>query len=117
MKYYKTDKNEIYAYEDDTNKYFLASMIDKLGLTPITKDQILEVKTQYDIDNNISEKEEYRTLNDYLAYTDWIVIKCYELGLSVSDTYPDEYEKRQAARARINEIELLLNSKTDGNSN
>ncbi len=48
------------------------------------------------------------SLKSYLTSTDWVVAKCYELELKVSDTYPDIYQKRGEARTRINEIDSLL---------
>ena len=46
----------------------------------------------------------------YLSETDWVVAKCYELGLTVSEEYPDIYALRVAARTQINELQAQLES-------
>ena len=51
---------------------------------------------------------ERRALRKYLADTDYMVVKCSERGLSMASEYPDEYEGRQQARDRINEINEIL---------
>ncbi len=48
---------------------------------------------------------EISSLRQYLAETDWTVIKCMETGSSLSQLYPEVSEKRAAARTRINELE------------
>ena len=55
-------------------------------------------------------EREIESLTAYLANTDYMAIKCGELGMSMSSTYPNEYMERIKARARINEIETLLDS-------
>ena len=50
---------------------------------------------------------EISELKNYLTSTDYTVIKCMERGLSVADTYPEVYQKREEARERINELEVL----------
>ena len=51
---------------------------------------------------------ERRVLRKYLSDTDYMAIKCAEKGLSMATEYPDEYEGRQQARDRINEINEIL---------
>lgn len=66
--------------------------------------------TKEQFDELIKQKaltEELALLKKYLFETDWIVNKCYELGLKVHEEYPDEFVKRQDARIRINDIEKL----------
>lgn len=53
-------------------------------------------------------KQEEQQLKAYLNETDYQAIKCGELGLSMEEEYPESYQQRIAARARINEIEALL---------
>ena len=48
------------------------------------------------------------TLKRYLSDTDYMVVKCSERGLSMATEYPTEYEERQKARDRINEINEIL---------
>lgn len=48
-------------------------------------------------------------LKDYLYKSDWKVIKASELGVPLSELYPDDNTKRSEARAKINELEKLLN--------
>ena len=47
-------------------------------------------------------------LKDYLNNTDWKAIKASELGIPLSELYPDDNTKRSEARAKINELEKLL---------
>ena len=47
-------------------------------------------------------------LKDYLYESDWKVIKASELGVPLSELYPDDNTKRSEARAKINELEKLL---------
>ena len=57
-----------------------------------------------------SEKEkqklqsELHKLEDYFESTDYMVVKCMERGLDMKSEYPLDYQKRQDARDRINEI-------------
>ena len=51
---------------------------------------------------------ERMTLRQYLSNTDYMVVKCSERGLSMATEYPTEYEERQKARDRINEINEIL---------
>ena len=61
-----------------------------------------------------SEKEkqklqsELHKLEDYLESTDYMVVKCMERGLDMKSEYPLDYQKRQDARDRINEIRKEL---------
>lgn len=52
-----------------------------------------------------SPQDEIQRLKAYLTSTDYTVIKCMERGLSVADTYPEVYQKREESRIRINELE------------
>ena len=65
-----------------------------------------------------SEKEkqklqsELHKLEDYLESTDYMVVKCMERGLDMKSEDPLDYQKRQDARDRINEIrEDLANAR------
>ena len=51
---------------------------------------------------------EIMELKDYLNKTDWKAIKASELGVPLSELYPDDNTKRSEARAKINELEKLL---------
>ena len=54
---------------------------------------------------------ELSQLEDYLKDTDYMVIKCMERGLDMQSEYSLDYQKRQDARERINEIrEKLANA-------
>lgn len=44
----------------------------------------------------------------YLDSTDYMVIKCAELGLSMEDEYPDEYVKREDSRRIIREYRAMV---------
>lgn len=55
-------------------------------------------------------QQELAELHAYLNDTDYGVIKCMELGLIYANEYPTEHEQRTTARARINELEALINA-------
>ena len=63
-----------------------------------------------------SEKEKQKLqfellkLVDYLESTDYMVVKCMERGLDMQSEYPLDYQKRQDARDRINEIRKEIES-------
>lgn len=44
----------------------------------------------------------------YLDSTDYMVVKCAELGLSMEDEYPDEYVKREDSRRIIREYRSMV---------
>ena len=62
---------------------------------PYTEAEIAKMKAE----------EEIAELKNYLSETDYCVIKCMELGLSISTAYPEVHQKRTEARSRINELE------------
>ena len=49
-------------------------------------------------------------LEDYLESTDYMVVKCMERGFDMQSEYPLDYQKRQDARDRINEIRKEIKS-------
>lgn len=55
-------------------------------------------------------KSELSQFEEYLNDTDYMVIKCMERGLDMQSEYPDEFNKRQEARDKINEIRNKLES-------
>ena len=63
-----------------------------------------------------SEKEKQKLqselfkLEDYLESTDYMVVKCMERGFDMQSEYPLDYQKRQDARDRINEIRKEIKS-------
>ena len=61
-----------------------------------------------DAESKAMVQAEIATLQDYLASTDYMVIKCLERGLDMSIEYPREYVERQNARRRINELREQL---------
>lgn len=66
------------------------------------------VFSSHPLSDRVALEVEMETLKRYLSDTDYMVVKCMERGLSMEDVYPDEYEKRQESRDRINEIEALM---------
>lgn len=60
-----------------------------------------------------TEKEkaerEILELKSYLSETDWVVVKCMEMGLIPSSAYPEITTKRTEARERINTLESTFN--------
>ena len=107
---YKDKNNEIYTFDENGNEEFRNKKIEELGLISVTDEEIAEIREQKDIDNQVAEKKELNTLLSYLSETDWVVVKCYELGLTVSEEYPDIYALRVAARTQINELQAQLES-------
>lgn len=53
----------------------------------------------------VSTAMEIWELKRYLSATDWAVVKCMELGISMAEKYPELYQKRTEARAEINRLE------------
>ena len=47
-----------------------------------------------------------------LKETDWVVVKCTELGLNPSDKYPEIVQQRQAIRDWSNQKEEEINTAT-----
>lgn len=68
--------------------------------------------------DHITSKEDYifelnEKINayiDYLSSTDYMVVKCIERGFDMQSEYPLDYQKRQDARDRINEIRKEIES-------
>ena len=52
----------------------------------------------------MADEKEIAELKQYLADTDYQVIKCYDRGLVYATEYPEDFVKRQQARDRINEL-------------
>jgi len=50
--------------------------------------------------------------NQKLKETDWVVVKCTELGLNPSDKYPEIIQQRQAIRDWSNQKEEEINNAT-----
>lgn len=57
-------------------------------------------------EKELAEKEIYE-LKEYLAETDYIAAKLAE-GVATKEEYAEELTKRAEARARINELEVVL---------
>lgn len=70
-----------------------------------------KVLTKHPLEDKIMYQMEIDSLKGYLNKTDYIVIKCQELNLSIQDTYPETSKQRIKARERINflEQEILKN--------
>ncbi len=68
---------------------------------PYTAEQLKENKFR-------PYRDEIYELKKYLTSTDYCVIKSIELGTTIQMAYPEEYQKRIDARARINELEEIL---------
>lgn len=83
----------------------IVSEANSLGLLiNIQEDGTLLISEQITSDEELAQRE-ISTLRQYLAETDWCVIKCMETGVSLSSLYPEVSEKRTQARTRINELE------------
>lgn len=60
-------------------------------------------------EKELAEREIWK-LKEYLSDTDYCVIKCMDMGVSTAEAYPEVYQKRLNARARINELEEIINA-------
>ena len=85
-------------------------VIDVAGVEAVPEHDEEEQIYRYTLytDKELAERE-IITLKSYLFDTDYTVIKCMELGVSVADTYPEIHQKRADARTRINELEEVIN--------
>ena len=84
---------------------FVNNSKENLGINQ-TEEYIEIIKLKIDIKEEYDQ--EFIELKDYLNDTDYMVIKCSELGLIMSNEYPEDYIKRKAARARINELKQIM---------
>ena len=75
--------------------------VDILIYIPYTEEELRDIRLQ-------PYKDEITTLKKYLSETDYCVIKSIELGSNIQTEYPEEYQKRREARARINELERKI---------
>lgn len=75
----------------------------------------LMVYAEHPLEYERSLISEQMELKAYLARTDYMVVKCSERGLLMSEEYPQDYAKRQEARDRINEIKEILGRILGGN--
>ena len=48
----------------------------------------------------------------FLKDTDWSPVKCLELGVKISEKYPDIHQQQSQARAQINQNEQEMNQLT-----
>ena len=65
MKYYKNKNNDIYAYDENTPKDFLASKIKELGLVKITEDEAKTILNPPLTAEQIRERELSKINNEY----------------------------------------------------
>jgi len=56
----------------------------------------------------VKAKADAEVAQAYLQNTDYMVVKCAELGLSMLEEYPAEYAKREEARRVIREYRRML---------
>ena len=121
MQYYKSAEGEILVYGDNFDNELLTNDINTLGLTKMSDTDVKEMKENQDKINLVNEKKEIETLKLYLNETNYVAINYGAMRTdsqkttfleTVSDTYNITNEKicdkRDAAIARINELELLI---------
>lgn len=110
-----TDEEFLEAYGDEYGKIETDNLLQINPLRQylavedgelVIKDEILSEEQEAQVER-IEASNEITELKAFLANTDYHVIKCYDLGLVYQETYPDEAQKRQKARDRINELERL----------
>ena len=56
-----------------------------------------------------ASRAEIRKQGAFLKKTDWIVVKCLELGIAVSEKYPTLHQQRTQARTQINQKQQEIN--------
>lgn len=99
---------KIYKNKKDLKRYTdIANWCNANGAYIVDQGDYYEVLLANDSDNEKAQIE-IISLKDFLASTDYVVIKCYELGLDMSEEYPEVYKKRSDARKKINELESLF---------
>lgn len=113
-----SDEDFLEAYGDNVDKLETKELI---SVTPFRQYLVVKDKQLIAVTEELSpEKEKYvrqleistelTELKNFLVNTDYTVIKCSELGLNYSETYPEISMERAKARTRINELEAELES-------
>ncbi|MDD5359995.1 MAG: hypothetical protein PHI02_06980 [Sulfurovaceae bacterium] len=106
MNYYKTNTNDIYAYNEDTNKDFLASKIKELGLVKITEDEAKVILNPPLTAEQLRERE-IETAQQYLRDTDFYMTVDKYATLD-EDRKQELTRLRQEARDTINQLKSNL---------
>ncbi len=70
-------------------------------------DEVEEILIYREFTEKEKAEREIATLKNYLSETDWVVVKCMEMGLIPSSAYPEITAKRAEARERINILEEI----------
>lgn len=70
-------------------------------------DEIENILVYREFTEKEKAEREILSLKAYLSETDWVVVKCMEMGLIPATAYPEITTKRAEARARINTLEEI----------
>ena len=119
---YTAPVEEVYHYE--TLKEYPNGGKDVKKVIDVAKvEEVLEHDETEDIqvyipytENQLKKQADQKRIAElkaYLSSTDYKAIKCGELGLLMSNEYPEDYQKRSEARAEINTLEAELEALTD----
>ena len=99
--YLVSDESEIKKlYQERRNKQYFFKLEDKI-LHPLPVSE--------NIKRHNALRSEVRQQEAFLRKTDWTVVKCLELGIAISEKYPDIHQQRTQARAQINQNEQQMN--------
>ena len=83
----------------------LAATLNEMGDRCLFRNDDGSIEIKPPFSHPETPQDEIERLKRYLADTDYTVVKCMELGVSVADTYPEITKYRAEARARINVLE------------
>ena len=103
----KDKQKEFIEIDDDTMK----TLVNKANETncDIVPDENGNPSLQARVvDEAETISDQISSYKRYLSQTDWYVTKCYELGLSMIEKYPEIYNLRADARTQINVLESRL---------
>ena len=98
--YLVADEGQIKELYREEDKQLFFKLEDKV-LKPLAVQQSAKQYTAL--------RAEIREQEELLRKTDWTVVKCLELGITVSEKYPDIHQQRTKARAQINQNEQHMN--------
>ncbi|NCD05799.1 MAG: hypothetical protein EOL97_06725 [Spirochaetia bacterium] len=103
---YKVNKKD-YNKEEEFNTKCLevqGFVNNNKGLRILENDEGIEI-----IEEIVDETQELLyAFEAYLVDTKDLVIECFEKGLVFKEEYPEEFEKREQARIKINELRNII---------
>lgn len=112
MKYWKNGfyRTNIEGSVEITDEYWKELLEGQSqGMRIVTNDIGYPVLVAYEPTQQELINREIKQLKSYLNSTDYIYLKCMELGLDVNVEYAEIVQKRKDARTRIQELEATDN--------